>query len=261
MKKSVVIAAGVLCLTAAPAVAQSTNGDSDYGISFTTGVDYSSGDYGLDEKTEILVVPFSLRATAGPMAFTASLPYLRISGPGAVLGPDGRPLPGVPTASGTRSGIGDLSLGASYTIPASAMAGLELNFGGRVKIPTSDKDDQLSSGKTDYSMSAEAAYEFGNVVPFVSVGYRFLGDPEGFDLRNGPTASVGSSFLFGDTVLITSYDYARSSTPAVADAHELFAGLSVPATRVFTLTGYGIAGLTEGSPDYGVGLLLTTKFR
>jgi hypothetical protein len=30
-------------------------------------------------------------------------------------------------------------------------------------------------------------------------------------------------------------------------------------TDRFTLTGYGVGGLSKGSPDFGVGLLLTAK--
>lgn len=268
MKKTFAGAATALFVIATPALAQGADErveraqENAFGLTFTTGVDYSSGDYGLEEKTRILVVPFALRGTTGPWAFTASVPYLRISGPGGVvLGPDGRPLPGVPTTEGSRSGIGDLSLGANYTVPSRSTGGIALTFGGRVKLPTSSTEDQLSTGETDYNVSLDATYEVGNVQPFVTLGYRFLGDPDGFDLRDGPTASVGSNFIFGNSVLITSYDYARSSTPAVEDSHELFAGLAVPASRMFTVTGYGIAGLSEGSPDYGVGLLLTTKLQ
>lgn len=264
MKKIAAGAAIALLFAAAPAAAQSQNveqaQDNDFGLSFTTGVDYSSGDYGLAEDTDILVVPFSLRATSGPFAFTASLPYLNISGPGGVVvGPDGQPLPGVPSASGERSGLGDLTLGANYTLRTDPSGGLELTLGGRVKLPTANQDKQLSTGETDFSVAGEVAYAMGNVIPFASVGYRFLGDPESFNLRNGPTASVGSSFVFGKSVLIASYDYARAPSVLAEDSHELFGGLSVPATDRFTVTGYGIAGLSEGSPDYGVGLLLTTK--
>lgn len=260
-------AAAMLFFAASPALAQSTNDRMDpaqndaFGLTFTTGVDYSSGDYGLADETEILVVPFSLRAASDAWAFTASIPYISINGPGVILGPDGQPIPGVPTASGERSGIGDLSLGASYTLRPNPAGGLELTLGGRVKLPTADQDKQLSTGETDFTVSAEAAYAFGNVIPFASVGYRFLGDPDGFDLRNGATASVGSSFVLGTNVLIASYDYTRASSRLAEDSHELFAGLSVPATNRLTFTGYGIAGLSEGSPDYGLGLLLSAKFR
>ncbi len=252
-------------LIAAPASAQTSQGSdvkdrsNQPGFSFSTGIDYSTGDYGQAEETEILVVPVSAKATAGNFAFTVTVPYLRIDGPGGVVvGPGGEPLPGVPSAGGVRQGIGDLTLGATYTVPSETLGGLELEFGGRVKLPTADQSEQLSTGETDFTASADVSYPIGNVVPFVSLGYRFLGDPEGVDLQDGPTASIGASILLGQSVLIVSYDYARASSALAEDAHEIFAGLSAPLSSRFNLTGYGIVGLSEGSPDFGIGLLLTT---
>lgn len=260
------LAAGSLLVPALPAAAQQTANStaaeaaSPFGLSLSTGLDYSTGDYGQAEKTEILVVPFTMRATTGNLALTGSIPYLRIDGPGGVVvGPGGQPLPGVPTTSGKRSGVGDLSLGATYTLPPETLGGLEVGLGARVKLPTAARSRQLSTGKTDYTLSADISYAIGNVSPFVNLGYRILGDPDGVDLRNGPTASIGATALVGKATLIGSYDYARAITPLVDDSHELFGGLSAPLGSRVTLTGYGVAGMSKGSPDFGAGLLLTVK--
>jgi hypothetical protein len=228
-------------------------------VSVSTGVDYSTGDYGLGAKTKILVVPLSVRATTGDFAFSATIPYLRIDGPGGVVvGPDGQPVPGVVGLPGKRNGIGDLSVGGTYTMRP-AESGLELGLGARVKLPTSDDAKHLGTGKTDIKISADLSYAIDSFVPFVNVGYRFLGDPATVDLRNGPTASVGFSAPVGGSVIILSYDYASATTRLSEDSHELFGGLSVPVSDRFTITGYGVGGLSKGSPDFGVGLLLTAK--
>lgn len=93
----------------------------------------------------------------------------------------------------------------------------------------------------------------------MTLGYRIPGDPAGVDLRSGPTASVGASIPAGKAVAILSYDYARASSRLAEDSHELFGALSSPVSDRFTLTGYGSAGLSQGSPDVGVGLLMTLK--
>jgi len=253
---SLLLAAHTAHAQQADTLAQKT---SNFATSVSTGVDYSSGDYGLSRNTDILVIPVNVRATAGDFAFSATLPYLSIDGPGGVVvGPDGRPLPGVPAIAGSRDGIGDLSLGATYTIRP-AIDGLEVELGGRVKLPTSQDSKHLGTGKTDFKILTDISYAVGDIVPFVDLGYRFLGSPTGVSLRDGPTASVGFSAPLGKTVLIVSYDYARATTAVTDDSHELFGGLSVPVTQRFTVTGYGVAGLSKGSPDYGVGLLLTAK--
>src|SRR3712207_3965262 len=113
MTKTILAGLGLALFAATPAVA--ADGPS---LRLTTGVDYSRGDYGLDEDTKITVVPVTARLSTGPFAFTAALPYIRLDTPGGVvLGPDGNPLPGVPTTGGKTNGLGDLSLGAKYTLP------------------------------------------------------------------------------------------------------------------------------------------------
>jgi hypothetical protein len=241
----------------APSIADDTTTTS---LTLTTGVDYSSGNYGLADKTKIAVVPIVARLVADDFAFTASIPYIHLDTPGGVvIGPDGKPLPGVPSSGGTTNGFGDVNVGAKYTVPSALIGGADLTLGGRVKLPTASTSKGLSTGKTDFNATAELGYTFGTVSPFVEVGYRWLGDPAGVNLRNGPTLSAGSSFSFGRTVLIASYDYARSATASTNDNSDLFGGLAVPVGKRLTLTGYGTKGLSDGSPDYGVGLLLSAK--
>jgi hypothetical protein len=263
VRHSILTATAVMALlgatSAAAQQAPSTASVTRESLMLSTGVDYSSGSYGLPSNTTILVVPFALRAKLGDFAFTGSIPYLRINGSGVVVGPDGKPIPGVPTSGGTRSGLGDVTLGAEYYVPSEQLGGLDLGIGGRVKIPTASKSKQLTTGKTDETVFLDASYTMGTVSPFVNLGYRFLGSPSGVNLRNGPTASIGSTFLLGKTILIASYDYARATTATTKDAHDIFGGITVPATKRLMITGYGSAGLSSGAADYDVGLLLSVK--
>lgn len=263
MRLSVLTAAAAWAfVSAASAEAQqapSTAKVAQESLTLSTGVDYSSGSYGLPTKTTILVVPFALRAKLGDFALTGSIPYLRINGAGVVVGPDGKPIPGVPTSSGTRSGLGDVTLGAEYYIPSEQLGGVDLGIGGRVKIPTASKSKQLTTGKTDETVFVDASYTMGTVSPFVNLGYRFLGSPSGVNLRNGPTASVGSTLQLGKAILMASYDYARATTATTKDSQDLFGAITVPATKRLMITGYGSAGLSSGAPDYDVGLLLSLK--
>jgi hypothetical protein len=79
------------------------------------------------------------------------------------------------------------------------------------------------------------------------------------DLKNSVTASVGASYALDKTVFIASYDYAQASSPLAKDAHEIFAAASAPLTSHLNWTFYGIAGLSDGSPDYEAGLLLSYR--
>ena len=233
-----------------------------YAVSFSVGADYSSGKYGGTEATKIWIAPISATVKADSWRFSATIPYLRISGPGGVvIGPDGRPLPGVPGASGKRDGFGDLSLAATYSLPTDALGGFLVDLTGRVKLPTSEKSKHLGTGKTDYTVSTDISYPIGDWAPFVDVGYRMPGSPSGVDLKNSVTASVGTSYVMDKTVLIASYDYAEKSSPFAKDSHEVFGAVSSPLTSHLNWTLYGIAGLSDGAPDYEAGLLLTYKLR
>lgn len=264
------IALGVFALSvglaaASPALAQDSvePEDTSPSFTFTTGFDYSTGDYGAPSDTEILVVPFSLKAKTGPLRVTATLPYLRIDGPGNIVGGgDGGPIiidPNDPTPRQVREGLGDLSLSLAYALAAESLAGFEVDLGARVKLPTSSESKRLGTGKTDFAVSVDVARPIGPVAPFVTLGYRMPGDPEGIDLRNTFTSSVGATWSVGTTTLIASYDYSGAASRLAEDSHSLFGGLSVPVSKRLSFTGYGTAGLSDGAPDVGVGLLLSAR--
>ncbi|HET9627853.1 MAG TPA: hypothetical protein VFP14_00030, partial [Novosphingobium sp.] len=67
MKKLITAAAlGTALLAATPALAED-------GLTATTGIDWSKGDYGTGQDTEILIVPFSLRYKTGDLRMSATV--------------------------------------------------------------------------------------------------------------------------------------------------------------------------------------------
>jgi hypothetical protein len=50
-------------------------------VQVSTGIEYSSGDYGELTSTEAIVVPFSVRASFGRFSVRASIPFLSVRGP------------------------------------------------------------------------------------------------------------------------------------------------------------------------------------
>lgn len=253
-------------LLATPAAAQSSHearSRNAFGASLTTGVDYSIGDYGASGDTKILVVPISLRVKRGNIRLGATLPYLRIDGPGNIVGSgNGGPIvidPKDPAPRVVRKGLGDVSLSASYSIPDQLLHGFEVDIGGRVKLPTSSAKKRLGTGKADLAVTLDVARPIGNFAPFVSVGYRMPGNVEGIELRNSAITSVGATVTAGSTTFIASYDYSAAASEFAKDSHSLFGGLNVPVNNRFSFTGYGAAGLNNGAPDFGGGLLLSAR--
>jgi hypothetical protein len=235
----------------------------EFRFAFSTGFIYSSGNYGARESTDIYLVPFSARMSSGPLRLSVTLPYLRIDSPGIVIGGgDGPPIiidPNAPSARTKREGFGDLSIGAAFTLPKDFLGPVDVDLSGRIKIPTSSTKKFLGTGKTDFAVATEFAYPIDTWAPYIRLGYRFFGDLPNIDLNNGMAASVGTTKQLGRIVAIVSYDYSRATTAAVEDAHELFGALSGPLTGSLNWTGYGIVGLSTGSPDFGLGLLLSAQ--
>jgi hypothetical protein len=253
--KALAVTGAMLGLIGA-AQAKANSGD---GIAGSVGGDFSSGTYGGDTRTDILVVPLALRYRAGNLRVTAALPWLHIAGSSAVVSDgDGGVIIDPHAPGSSRSGVGDMSIAAAYSIPEEAL-GLGLEMGARVKLPTGSPAKALGTGKVDFALSAEVSKTLGKFTPFISAGYRLPGQPKGSDLRNAWSASVGSSLIIGKSVLIGSYDYRQASSALASDSHEIFGAFSAPVSHRLILTLYGSGGLSKGAPAYGVGSSLTLK--
>lgn len=267
-RKLILVAAGMAIFLASSAAAQQGGAlrrDRSLGLSLTTGADFSSGRYGAPARTDILVVPFSLRARKGPIRVSATLPYLRLDGPANIVGggEDGPIVidPTAPTPRRVRQGLGDLSLGFDYALPRGDLGGFGVDLGIRLKLPTSSRSRGLSTGKTDIGIVADISRPMGGLSPFLTLGYRMPGEPDGIELRNTATVSAGTSATIGRLVAIGAYDYAGATSRLGFDSHSLFGALAGPLTKRVTLTGYGSFGLSRGAPDHGIGLLVTFKTR
>lgn len=180
MKRSTLGSAiAAACLNVAissPALAE------DY-LQFSTGVDYSSGDYGDVEDTEILSVPFAVKYNTDAFFIRASIPYLHVKGPGSVVPGDGGPIPGGTSGTVTsQDGIGDLSLSAGYSFRLADNTFFDVN--GKVKLPTASESKRLGTGTTDFTAEAEIVQLFGPLSVSARGGRRFNGSSALFPLQD-----------------------------------------------------------------------------
>ncbi|MEM9880949.1 MAG: transporter [Pseudomonadota bacterium] len=261
--------------------------------SFTAGADYSTGDYGADEDTDIIFVPVSARLRWENVSVRISVPYLSVDGPGDVIPGDGTPIVTDRCASiqftrpvlferfcqteentasgddGQSSGLGDIVVAASYALPADITGDFGITFEGRVKLPTADVDAALGTGKTDFTVVVDAAWYGSTITPFVTLGYRIFGDPTftddlgdfTVDLENGFTTSAGLTLPIGDSTALTfAYDYLQKSVDTADNIHELYGAITAPLNDVWGITAYGVAGLTDASADVALGVSLRYRF-
>jgi hypothetical protein len=234
------------------------------GLTLGTGFDYTSGKYGSSEKTEILYVPITARYETGPWTFRGVLPYIRITGPGNVVGAgdDRITLSTANTARRTESGLGDVVGSAFYSVLSERNAPFGLDLGAKVKLGTADRDKGLGTGENDYSVQADAFKPFGDTTAFASLGYRWYGDPPGIDLRNVFYGSAGATHkISGDTSVGAAYDWRPKVSPNGGRISEVTAFVTQRFSRDWKVQFYGVKGFSTGSPDFGVGALLSYNFR
>jgi hypothetical protein len=239
--------------------------------SFTliTGYDYSSGKFNLPTSTNISYVPYSLRYETGDWTLRASSGYISFVGPRNVITDDnGAPLltdidltDAEARTSRRKSGFGDVYLSASYSLENPYMDDFFIDITGQIKIPTADKNKGLGTGQVDYTVKVDAAYLFGNFMPFGTLGYRFVGETPRFDLQNSFFASIGMAYyLTFDTSVGVSYDYRESATPGFNSPKEIFSYVDVQLDDHWGINFYGVVGLNNVTTDYGLGTQLRYKF-
>lgn len=243
------------------------------GASASVGVDYSTGDYGTDTTTKILSVPVTARFNAGNWSYKASLPWMRVEGdPNVVpglgsldnLNPRGRGRGGMaggdPTASstGSASGIGDLRLAATYSFDTGSELGIDVT--GNAKIATADEDKGLGTGANDYGIALDLYREFGGTLFFGGAGYTLLGDSDYIDVDSVLNANLGASRRVGRGSLGAMYDWREAASATADDRSEITGFYSFPTGDRTKMQVYGFTGFSDGSPDVGAGLNLTTAF-
>ena len=237
---------------AAPAAAQEISGTISGGV--------SKGDYGSSRDTKISNVAIGAKWTSGDTSVAISLPYVNIHSPGVVFsGFDSTPLVMIPDLGGksfTRDGIGDPTITASHIVRTNAV---DLTGTARVKIPVQSYND-ISTGEVDWSVSGEISKDFAGITPFAAIGYRWFGNPELWNVKDGFSGSAGVSVLAGPGAAAVSYEFAESTSDFVGDSHEIVAVYDAPVGDTFRLATYGTVGLSDGAKDLGVGLRLAMPF-
>ncbi len=230
-------------------------------IVISSGFDYSRGDYGFVTDTEVFAVPLNLSYETEAWTFRVNQPWLRLKGPAGVVvsgapfgGAVGRPV------SSTESGMGDITAGATYRISPSA-AGFNVALSGRVKLGTANENKGLGSGETDYYTQIDLSRAYGATVPFFSAGYRFLGSSNLYPLRDGVYLSGGVIRRLSEPTQIgLAVDWRQRVVDGGDHGCEVTGFVTHRFDNRWSLQGYALAGLTDASPDVGLGGLISYHF-
>lgn len=231
----------------------------DWRLYLSSGVSYATRDGELG-RTDYYRVPLGARITKGPFRLSASIPYVMVNGPGALIGDGDDDFDDITSDDRTREGLGDLRLTARYRLPKSSLGGFELDLLSRVKVPTASREKRLGTGEFDYALGGELSRDVGQLEPFISAQYRFNGDRPDFDYRNTVAASAGTAFRFSRGARASvSYDYSQSRIKGRSGSHSLDAGISTRLSKRVSLSGSGSIGLSKRAPDFGLGSTITWR--
>lgn len=165
-----------------------------------------------------------------------------------------------------QSGLGDVTASATLTVLDPARSPFGLDLAGKIKLATADRDNCLiTTGENDYSAQADMYQTFGRFSPYLTAGWTKKGDPElrdgecrklggRIDFKNPFYVGVGFSYKLTDaTSAGLSYDFREkllSRSDPVSEASLFVSQRLAPNLK---LQIYGIAGLSDNSPDWGLG--------
>lgn len=229
-------------------------------ISWSTGVEFSSGTYGGTDAIEDVYVPLTARIDHERLSFELTVPYLSVRAPAGttVTGPGDEPVAGSGQMTGEQ-GLGDVVAGVTlYDVVYSTRHNISLDLTGKLKFGTADDSKGLGTGEQDYTLRADLLKFFDQVTLMGSVGYKFRGDPAGLDLNNVLLGSLGGVYsLTGESRVGLIYDYRESAFAGSDSVSELSAFLSRRLNDSWQIQLYGFTGFGDSSADWGAGILLT----
>lgn len=223
-------------------------------LTMTTGLDYSSGDYGTSETSETWYIPIAAKYETGPLTLKMTIPYLRITN--AVVGPDGDPVEGSGCGR-TETGLGDITASAGYNLLDGTQGGLLLDVVGKVKMPTAESSC-LGNNKTDYGVQVDLAKGFGGVTAFGTLGWKDMGDS---DLDDPVFASVGLGYkLAPPTTVGIAYDWREKLRSGSDPVSEMSLFVSQKLTEQWKLQVYAVKGFSDNSPEWGGGMMVSHTY-
>lgn len=221
---------------------------------------YYQGDYGTGHTIDIFYDATFLRYHRNRLKLKLSVPYESVSGlpeggtvtgGGSVAQQSGRQA----TTTQSASGLGDIWLSGRYEVVPLTRRHLGFDAYSKVKLATASHSNGLGTGRNDYEVGMGVnGYMAPRGYPFADLGYRFVGSPSNLSLQNIITYDAGYSYEANQrnvvTAMFTGHQAEQSGQSAPADL--VFAwNYRVSAAGGFQL--FVDKGLTNGSPDYGIG--------
>jgi hypothetical protein len=218
-----------------------------------SGFDYYTGKYGATADTEVWSVPLSLRDQIDRLRLELNVPYLNVRGPGGFAG---GVIVGGNNPITTQSGLGDTNVGAAWLLRQDDQSLPAIELAGSIKVPTASRS--LGTQKFDYNIQSNFNHSLSqSLMLFGSLGYQWLTDFRGFHLEDGMTATGGVNFRPSDATSVGfSANFRQTYYRTLDDQFTLTPYALWTFAPHWRLSGYGMVGFTNSSPEIGGGVRL-----
>lgn len=255
MKHTPLALGGTLLALTLSAWAQTAPAPVSHPLTLDVGLTYVTGNYGLSENTDVWVQTSAIKYEMDSWRFQALLPIVAIAGPSSIVGNVSRP------NNSSAQGIGDVTLAATYLVPGAADGQSNFDFTGRIKLPTADDAKGLGTGKTDYYIEGNYHHTFGKIMPFATLGYRFLGRSAAYPVKDGCYATVGVARPMTErTTAGVALTWRERIVTDADDATEAMVFIAHQLDSDWRLQGFALTGFTDASPTLGLGISAAYKF-
>jgi len=222
---------------------------------------FFTGTFGTKTRTNITYIPNYIKYKIDDISLKLTVPFIIVQSNGVALS-GGAVIGTGKGASKTESGLGDVWLEGKYTLHHVLDTSFDLVPYSKIKFGTASRTKGLGTGENDYEFGTGVRTRFASRwFPFARVGYRFVGQPVGRILDDILTYRAGVSYAMDRTnVLTVLFSGRQASQPGFASAAEMIAAWNYKIQPDLGLQVFGDKGLSNGSPDYGVGGGLTYRF-
>lgn len=219
---------------------------------------FFQGTYGTPNNIDIYYDSTWVQYQKGTASVKLTIPYESIQNlPAGSTVSGGAVVGGKSGQTRNVSGLGDVWLKGSDTLWKADGLMPSITPYGKVKFGTASKTSGLGTGKNDY----EAGVGFQQALsptlfPFASVGYRVVGNPSGYSLKNLWTYKIGATYAVTGANFLTAL---ISGTSAVQSGQRAPSDFIVAWNYNTTTAGSGFQvfvdkGLSNTTSDYGIGL-------
>jgi outer membrane putative beta-barrel porin/alpha-amylase len=262
----VVAVVSVLGLLAGQAGAQQAPSEGREHFQLKLGGFYDQGDFGGSEQTRTLFVPVTFKYLSDKFDIGLTTGYVRVDSAGGVTLVEGQPTASNQTgARRVDEGLADTVLKVrwfAFDDPGLPSLLPSLTPLGKIKFPTGDEDKGLSTGEFDFGFGLEWDKQLPrDFFLYGDFTFTIMGDQPHQNFHDRPTVSFGAGRRFTPALTASAFvEWRRAIVSSAVDSVELGGIVTYKFTPTLSLSPIVTAGLTNGAPDFSVGMELAWKF-